>query len=215
MHALRKDGFNGEIQLALKYAPLDFSLAGAKIPANQSEIRLTVQVPSTPRPKPIQMDVEGRAIINGDKVVRLATPAEDMMQAFAYHHLVPANHLLVTVSAGARSRFPARLLETGPVKIRPGGAGVAHFAIPKGVAADKLQFLLSEPPEGITLKNTTTNGDVVILVLQADAEKVKPGLKTNLIVEAYPDGGKKGKTTRFPLGTLPAIPVEMIRPPSR
>jgi hypothetical protein len=212
VYALRKDGFKQDINLSLKYTPLDFTLGGAKIPANQDEVRLTLQVPSTPRKKPVQIHVEGRATINGNPVSRVATPAEDMMQAFAYHHLVPANHLLVTVSGGARARFPARLLESGPVKIRPGGTAVARIAIPRGVAADHIQLILSDPPEGITLTSTSFSSGGAVLQFFADAEKVKPGLRTNLIVEAYPDVGKKGKPSRFALGTLPAIPVEVIRP---
>jgi hypothetical protein len=34
--------------------------------------------------------MEGRAKIRGGDIVRPAVPAEDMMQAFAYHHLVAA-----------------------------------------------------------------------------------------------------------------------------
>jgi hypothetical protein len=33
-----------------------------------------------------------------------------------------------------------------------------------------------------------------------------------VIAEVYPQTGKAGKPSRFPLGTFPAIPVEVIRP---
>lgn len=42
-----------------------------------------------------------------------------------------------------------------------------------------------------------------------------PGLRTNVIAEVYPDSGQAGKPSRFPLGTFPAIPVEVIRPSGR
>jgi hypothetical protein len=212
VHALRKDGFAGEINLFLTNKPTGFVLEGAKIPAKQNEVRMTVQVPPSPRPKAVQLDVEGWAMIGGKLVTHPATPAEDMMQAFAYHHLVPANHLLVTVSKGARARFPARLLHTQPIKIRPGGTAVVRFTIPRGAASDKLQVFLNEPPEGITLKRSVFSSDGAILELRADSEKVKPGLRINLIAEVYPQTGKAGKPSRFPLGTFPAIPVEVIRP---
>lgn len=212
VHVLRKDGFAGPIDLFLTYAPKDFGLAGARIPAKQDEVRLTVRVPSTARPRPVQLDIEGRAAIGGTLARRQAVPAEDMMQAFAYHHLVPANHLLVTVSKEARARFPARLLHTQPIKIRPGGTALVRLAIPRGSGSDKLQVLLSEPPEGITLKRSTFSADGAVLELHADSEKVRPGLRTNLIAEVYPEAGKSGKPSRFPLGTFPAIPVEVIRP---
>jgi len=216
VYALRKDGFSQDINLFLTYAPADFALTGARIPANQDEVRLTLLVPATVRPKPVHLALEGRALIQGRQVTREATPAEDMLQAFAYHHLVPANDMMVTVSGRARARFPARLLENGPVKIRPGGTALVHFAIPRGASANKIELVLSDPPEGITLKNTVVTNDGAVLQIQADAEKVKPGLKANLIVEAHPEAAKKrggvGKMSQFALGTLPAVPFEVIRP---
>jgi hypothetical protein len=211
VHALRKDGFAGEIKLSLKYKPVGFALAGATIPTKQTEVRMTVQVPPTPRPVPVQLDVEGSALIGGSPVTRQATAAEDMMQAFAYHHLVPADHVLVTVSPGARALFPARLLHTGAIKIRPGGTAVVRLAIPRG-SSDKLQVILSDPPAGISLKRYAFADGGVTLELRADSEKVKAGLRTNVIAEVYPDAGKGAKTSRFPLGTYPAIPVEVISP---
>jgi hypothetical protein len=54
-----------------------------------------------------------------------------MMQVFAYHHLVPANELMVAISGKARVRFPARLLTGGPVKVPAGGSALARLAIPR------------------------------------------------------------------------------------
>jgi hypothetical protein len=207
--ALRKDGFSGEIDLALTYAPVDFSLGGAKVPANQDVVRVTLQVPATIRPKPVDVVIEGRALIKGKKVVRIATPAEEMMQAFIYHHLVPANELMVTVSGQARPRFPARLLLTGPIKIRAGGTAQLGIAFPPATSANKFQLVLSDPPSGITLKKAQVLKDGAILLLHADGEKVRPGLKGNLIVEVYPAGAKLGGGgANLSLGTLP-IPFEI------
>jgi len=209
VHAIRRDGFTGPINVSFKYAPVDFGLAGAQIPADQDEVRMTVLVPSTARPAPIQLDMEGKATIGGRQVTRPVVPAEDMMQAFAYHHLVPADHLLVTVSKDARARFPARLLNNQVVRIRPGGTALVYFAVASGEASDKFQVLLNEPPEGITLKKATFQKGGAVLELHADAEKVKAGLRTNVIAEVYPSSGSSGKPSRFPLGTFPAIPIEI------
>ncbi len=48
VHALRRDGFNGPIDLELKDAPSGFRLSGAKIPAGQAKMRLTLTVPLDP-----------------------------------------------------------------------------------------------------------------------------------------------------------------------
>lgn len=212
VHALRKDGFSGEINLFFTYSPVDFALSGAKIPANQDEVRVLLQVPATSRPKPINLVLEGRAIIDGQRVVRTATPAEEMTQAFAYHHLVPAKDLMVTISGNARARFPARVMNNGPVKIRPGGTALVQIAIPRDAGANKIQLVLSDPPEGISIKKAVMNDDGAVLQLYADGEKVKPGLKANLVVEAYPESARPGRTAQSSLGTLPAIPFEVLKP---
>ena len=103
VYAMRKDGFSQEINLFLKYTPVDFLLSGGKIPANQDEVRLTLQVPGKARKTPVDLAVEGWATIGGRRVSRTASPAEDMTQAFAYHHLVPAHDMMVTVSGRARA----------------------------------------------------------------------------------------------------------------
>jgi len=216
VHAIRKDGFTGEINLFLKHHPVDFALIGAKVPANQDEVRMTLHVPSTAREKPVHLDIEGRATIQGVPVSRLAIPAEEMMQAFIYHHLVTANEMAVTVNGRARPRFPARLLDQGVVRLVPGGTAVVRLAIPRSAAFERIDLVLNDPPEGITLKRVVVNADGALLAIEADGEKAKPGLRGNLIIDAYPEQPKKaGRGPRTPLGTLPAIPFEIRKPPSQ
>jgi hypothetical protein len=211
VHALRKDGFSGDINLFLKHSPHDFALGGARVPANQDVVRLTLHVPATARPKPVHLVLEGRASIGGRQVTRTAVPAEDQMQAFAYHHLVPANDMMVIVSGRARARFPARLLGSGPIKIRPGGTTLVQIAIPRGASGNKIKLVLNDPPEGITLRQAVVNNDGAVVVLHADAAKVKPGARGNLILEAYPDTKAAGRGPQMPLGTLPAMPFVILR----
>jgi hypothetical protein len=97
VYALRKDGFSDDIALTLKDAPRGFKLSGGKVPANQNQVRLMLTVPPTPSEEPISLRLEGRAIIQGREVVHPAVPAEDMMQAFFYRHLVPAKDLKVAI----------------------------------------------------------------------------------------------------------------------
>jgi hypothetical protein len=97
VYALRKDGFSNDIALMLKDAPRGFKLSGGKLPANQDQVRLMLTVPPMPSEEPISLRLEGRAIIQGREVVHPAVPAEDMMQAFFYRHLVPAKDLKVAI----------------------------------------------------------------------------------------------------------------------
>lgn len=52
VYALRKDGFNGDITLALKNAPAGFLLDGGCIPAGQDKVQVTLTVPQGPAASP-------------------------------------------------------------------------------------------------------------------------------------------------------------------
>lgn len=211
VHAVRHDGFAGEINLSLANAPKGFVLSAAKIPAQQESVRLTLQVPSSGVEKPIDLVMQGVASVAGELRTRDVTPVDDMMQAFAYHHLVPTQKLMVVISGNARARFPAQLVEKGPVRIRPGGTAQVRIAMARAATANKFQLVLNEPPEGITVKNIAVSNDGIVLHLQADSDKTTPGLKGNLIVEVYPDNAGKAGGARMgqPIGILPAIPFEV------
>ena len=132
VYALRRDGFTNEISLALQDAPKGFRLTGAKVPANQDQVRLTLQAPPAPTEEPVRLSVEGRAFVQGHPIVHPAVPAEDMMQAFAYRHLVPAKELDVAVSGRFMNRTPLKILSATPVKIPAGGTARVRVSAPGG-----------------------------------------------------------------------------------
>ena len=121
-HALRRDGFSGDIVLALKDAPAGFILSGGVVPAGQNKVRLTLTMPPGAPMEPLTLSLEGRAVIEGTTVVRRAVAAEDMMQAFAYRHLVPVGDLRVSVVARGATRVSSRLLSPLPVSLPAGGS---------------------------------------------------------------------------------------------
>jgi hypothetical protein len=54
----------------------------------------------------------------------------------------------------------------------------------------------------------------VNITFKADPAKAKPGLKGNLILDAFidrPAPNTKQGTRRQPLGTLPAVPFEVVQ----
>jgi hypothetical protein len=216
VHALRRDGFDGDVTLRLKDAPRGFALSGAWVPAGQDRVRLTLTVPPWGRPEPFALQLEGSGVIEGREVVRPAVPAEDMMQAFIYRHLVPAEQWLVAVRGRARSRLPLRVLGEKPVRLPAGGTAEARLFVPSSPLLSQIQLVLSDPPAGITLRDVSQVTEGVALVLHADAGQVSPGLKGNLVVDAFvqratrqPGGAKR----RFPVGVLPAIPFEVVSGP--
>ncbi|MCX7825375.1 MAG: PPC domain-containing protein [Verrucomicrobiae bacterium] len=96
VYALRKDGFAGDIKLGLRDAPPGFSLSGT-IDGGTNQTHATLSVPADVTGDPVNLIVEDRATINGKEVVREAVPAEDVMQAFLWRHLVPAREFLAYV----------------------------------------------------------------------------------------------------------------------
>ena len=117
VYALRKDGFSDEIALTLKDAPSGFTLSGGRVPAGQDQAKVSLKAPPTPTKEPLSLCVEGRAVIQGREIVRPAVPADDMMQAFFYRHLVPAKDLKVAVIPRAKpSPRPDRALPKEPLR---------------------------------------------------------------------------------------------------
>ena len=139
------------------------------------------------------------------------------MQAFLYRHLTPSRQLVVAV-IGKRSAPPITLRDPSPVRIPLGGTAQVLIETPRRPELHKLQFELSEPPEGVTLERVSVVSDGLTLKLKADANTAKTGLVDNLIVEAFTENagrrpGRQGakRKRRFSLGVLPAIPFEIVQ----
>ncbi len=219
IHAMRKDGFSGDIKLALKDAPTGFSLSGAKIPAGRDHIRMTLTAPRQPMAKPVVLQLVGRASVNGETITRPVTPSEDMMQAFLYRHLTPSKELMLAVRGRKYPGPPIGVTGVGPVRIPKGDTAPVRLRFPKLPEINTIQLKLQEPPEGITLHDVkvVAEGGLAFL-LEADGDALETGYADNLIVDVsliknLPRRGQKGKQKRrITIGVLPAIPFEIVEP---
>ena len=98
VHALRSGGFTGPIILRLKNAPAGFEIKNAVVPADKDVADIAITVPSAcETEKPVSLMLEGIAEDGSKTITAEAVPAEDMMQAFIYRHLVPVDSLLIDV----------------------------------------------------------------------------------------------------------------------
>jgi hypothetical protein len=95
--ALRKDGFTNEIQLRLKNDPAGCTLSANRIAGDQDELKLTLQVPLRMTKEMNSIVVEGRSLIGETEIFHRAIPADEMMQAFFYKHLVIAKDLQLAI----------------------------------------------------------------------------------------------------------------------
>jgi hypothetical protein len=218
VYALRQDGFDGDIEVALKNAPAGFAISGGRIPAGLDHVRMTLTAPRMrPGSPPVVLQFEGYAQLRGATVVRPVVPAEDMMQAFAYRHLVPSRELMVAVKGAGRFAPVISLAANGPVRIPASGMVQVRVNAPGlPMVIDRLHLQLSEPPDGVTLQSVNPVPGGLMLALKAD--KAKVGYADNLIVEmsadvqpARPANNPAKAKQRVPVGVLPAIPFEIVK----
>ncbi len=226
VYAVRRDGFKGDITLALKDAPRGFELSGAVVPEGRSKTRLTLTFPPWRTKGPVELSMEGKARVAGRTTVRPAVPAEDMMQAFIYRHLVPTESLLASTMERGRPREPLRLRSQEPVRLTAGQTAEVRVRANRrlGFMMDRLDFELSEPPAGLTLKDVSFSRESLVVALETADAGIEPGERGNLIVNVFvemepprrrsaPDGTapppRPQQKRRVPIGSLPAIPYEV------
>jgi hypothetical protein len=215
VQAIRRDGFDGDIALELKGAPNGFRLDGAVIPAGQSRVRVTLTPPIGPSDTPVKLTLEGRATIAGRELRRAAVPSDDMLQAFYYHHLAPASDLLVRVLGPQRPPVQWKPVSDHPVKLQAGADTTVRIAAPVARLGGPVLITLDDAPDGIAVQSVTPAPDGVAVVLRLDPAKARPGLKGNLILNAFverpaPNAKQPQARRRQPLGALPAMPFEVV-----
>ena len=209
VYALRRDGFSGEIALALGDRS-GFVLSGARIPAGQSQVKLTITAANV-RDELTSLRLFGRATIAGAAVTRPAVPADDREQAFAYHHLVPAREFRACV-VGRGSTM--KVLDAQIVRLVPGEPGRVRVAAPVTKNVRSVTFELHEPPSGIAVKDVSHRNGVAEIVLTCDPAAIKTA-GGNLILQAWGERPNvnpqkaTGRGQRVPLGFLPAIPFDV------
>ena len=219
VYALRRDGHTDDITLDLDKPPAGFRISGGLVPGNQDMVRLTLSVPPTPTPEPINLELMGHSMTKGRKILHIAVPAEAMTQAFAYQHLVVAKDWSVMVSGRGTpaDKWKPTVQFAREDKIKMTAGGTAKFRVLASRLPSELRLELSEPPEGITIKSITAEGDGIDVVVQTDAEKIKPGLRGNLLLNAFwehtqtfkQSDDKKPRQVRQPIGMMPALPFEI------
>lgn len=219
VHALRRDGFDGVIELALggAAAAAGFVLSGARIPEGRDMVRMTLSAPEGRRAGPVPIELIGTGRVRGRPQVRAAVPADDCMQAFLYRHLVPAEELLASVVRAGGTRTPLRFDGDGPVRLALGNDARVRLLGAVRELPPELRIELSAPPPGISVGEVSLEKGGVGIVLHADRKTAEAGWEGNLILEAWVErrsGGRDGQpeqVRRQRLGYLPAVPVEIVK----
>ncbi|MHC4395060.1 MAG: PPC domain-containing protein [Planctomycetota bacterium] len=218
VHVLRKDGFDGRIKLVLDDAPAGFEIKGGRIPAGSNRIRMTLKSPEKAPLRPVVLHLKGFARIGGQMVTHPAVPAEDMMQAFLYRHLVPSQELLVSVKKTKWPEPPVELLGRSPVRIPKGGTVRVRMKTRKRKVLKEMQLVLHEPPDGLSIEDVSIVPEGLAFNLRADKDKIQNGFTDNLIIEVFREfipkrrkGRPAPKKRRYSMGFFPAVPIEIVQ----
>ncbi len=216
VYALRKDGFNGEIDVVLKDAPAGFKLDGERVPTGRDHVRITLTAPANAPDEPVALQLEGRARIGGQIITRPAAAADDVMQAFLYRHLVPAQELLVFVQKAKWGVPAVELAGEAPVRIPAGGSAQVQIKTGRRASLQDVQLQLNQPPEGLTMDSVAAAPTGVTFQLKAD-KSLPSGFADNLIIEAFretvvraKDGTPTNEKRRSSIGLLPAVPIQIV-----
>jgi hypothetical protein len=221
VYALRKDGFDQDIDLTLLDPPEGFRIDGGIVPGDADRVRMTLTVPSTPPSEPVTLEMEGaarRRIRSRAMIVRPAIPAENMMQAFIWYHLVPVENWNVIVSGKPGAKMPFKIVTASPRITLPRGGEFLLNVVPLAskIPADQLQIELSEPPKGVTASIITDPAGTFAIQLKTSADEVVPGMRDNLLISVYKEYTPKPteadpspRARRTDYGFLPAIPFEV------
>jgi hypothetical protein len=213
LHVLRHDGFDGEIHLKLKDAPPGFAISGARIPAGATQARVTLTCPPSHKGGVFSPRLIGTA----GKVTRTALAAEDMMQAFLWRHLVPAEEWLVCVASAKGKRSAVEVATPLPLRVPVGALAEVRVKLPKWIVDRGLVMEPSEAPPGITLTAVRSVPEGVAFDVKADGT-TQAGFETNLIIDVFATAAGPGKPAakgqqRPQIASLPAIPV-ILTPPN-
>ena len=229
VHALRRDGFEGEIEVVLKDAPAGFVLSGGRIPKGRNRVCMTLTGPRKTPGQPVALRLEGRAQANGQTICRPVAPADDVMQAFLYRHLAPAQELMVAVTRNRWVPLPVQASSREPVQVPAGGHAKVHVKTPHRPRLKTIELALAEPMAGVAIQDARIVFNGLTFALKVEGEAAPAGFADNLIVEAFTEypakskdkGGKAGKggkggekaagpMRRVSLGLLPAIPFVVV-----
>jgi len=148
-----------------------------------------------------------------------AIPADEMEQAFAWRHLVAQDVWMVRLlGTGNAQQPPVRAVEN-TLKLWSGDR--TRFTVPiPARQRNGIKVALSEPPDGVVIESCTPVPTGLAVVIRVQSDKAKPGLKGNLILEAYRETGQQQPQqpsrprNRQRLALLPAIPFEVVAGPS-
>ena len=221
VHILRKDGFEGAVDLFLADDHEDIEVTGGRIPPGCNHVTLTLRAPLDMGEAPVSLRLLGRARVGEFTITRRAIPSEDVMQAFLWRHLAPSRELVMSVKKMKWAPPAGRRVGETPLLIPARGEVEVRYEVQRR-ADQKIDVVLVDGPAGVTLRDVRDVESGIAFTLKSEGEKAKPGAAGNLVFEVFietppkpiPEGKKKPKRPRKPvrysIGVWPAEPYVVV-----
>lgn len=185
IHVIRQDGFSGPIDLRLQGAS-GLTLDGARVPPGVDKVPVTVSA-TTKTSGRYSLRVSGAANDGAATIVREAVPAENLMQAFLYQHLLPfQEETAVVVPPPVPFWVALNLPPDGVLTLIRGKETNVTVQATRGIGYSAgIRLDLVDAPKGMSFRNAwvATNRETATVVIRADSN-VATNLQGNLIMTA-------------------------------
>jgi hypothetical protein len=207
VNALRKDGFNGEINLSVQDLPAGFRTSEAMIQPFQNQGRLTITAPSDAPITMIFPTVIGTATIGSQTITRKATAAEAVMQAFSFTYNIPTKEFLMTIIPSDYFTLSVDLPPNQALEVKQDSeVSITVKAVRKPGGQGPIFVALAGAIPGITGRAAPipSDKDEVAFALTV-TNRVPIGSRQNIVIAGTMRVGRE-TVTRF----TPAIPIKVV-----
>ncbi len=198
VHAIRYGGFTGEIRLELRNELTGIGLQRAVIPEKANSAQIIISASKTAEKQMAVLEIEGTADCGSRTVHRRAIPAEDMMQAFIYRHLVVAQELLAQVTDPDPVTVTVTLPSDGVIRARPDSEiKLRAVAVRKAALQSPVKLTISDPPEWLTLVTTTLKAEGSSEIVLKVSPNAEPGNSTTVVLNGSVKAKLGDKAPKF------------------
>ena len=143
-----KQNYHGAVDIHVSGLPAGFTLSGNRIEPGKKKTLVSVTAPAGAEKGAFTPKVTGTSASKGESVTREAVPAESMMQAFYYTHLMPMEEFRVEVGEKTPFRLKVVRESRGPLRLVRGGTTSLKVHIDRDPGFDAPVTLMMRSSEG-------------------------------------------------------------------
>ena len=193
--AIRKQGLSGPIDLQLEGLPAGYKVAGNRIEKGMTRTIVTVTAPRNAALQTLHPTLVGQAKAAGKRIERTGHPAESMMQAFYYTHMMPVGDFRMEVGDAQPFTLSAEVPAKGPLRVSREQSLPLKVRLHRNPGYDQpVTVMLKTSGSGCKAEAVVVPGDQSEAVLELT---VGAGAKKEKILKAVVYGVVKGSSKKI------------------